>query len=80
MLDYRKDRTKFYFIIIQLDGKGITIEKALRPEILYRRPCTSNGQSCCADFRTMISIKAFFLAAYQSWFLIFVSVYRRSVF
>ncbi|MBU4037388.1 MAG: hypothetical protein KKA35_13265, partial [Proteobacteria bacterium] len=42
----------------------------------YRSLCTSHGESCCADLRTVIPIKAFFLAAYQACFLIFDSVFR----
>ena len=45
----------------------------------YRSLCISNGQNCFADLCTVISIKAFFLAAYQACFLTFVSVFRRSV-
>ena len=33
-IDFRKNGTKFHFIIIQLDSKGITIREVLRPEIL----------------------------------------------
>jgi hypothetical protein len=32
--EFWKNETEFHSIIIQLDGKGITIEKFLRPEIL----------------------------------------------
>jgi hypothetical protein len=39
----------------------------------------AHGKSCCADPRTLISIKAFFLAVYQACSLTFASVFRHSV-